>query len=502
MISRDSRAALPGRSAGTAGWRAILAAGMGLSGLTTAAVLVHGYHPAVEDAEIYLPAIRRLLNPGLYPHDAVFFSAQTKLSLFPQLIALSIRASHIPFDWALFFWHAVSIFLLLGGCWRIAGLCLSNRRAQWFGVALVASLLTMPVAGTALYIMDQYLCARSLSTAASVWSVARFLDRKWRSGLLWLLCTFAIHPLMAAFVVAYLAIWFLVSRAARLHVGRNAAMFLALPATDAYRQAVGTRSYLFLSNWRWHEWLGALAPLAILWWLSRMARKSGATTFEILARSLAIFGLLFLCAGVFLGFTHASPGWARLQPMRSLLLVYIIMLLLGGGLLEQFVFRRRIWLSGTLLLVTALAMFYAQRQQFPSTPHIEGPWRTATNDWVGGFQWVRDHTPPDSYFALNPGFMTMPGEDEHGFRALAERSRLADIVKDPGAVTIAPSLAESWQAQVEGLEGWQNFQRSDFSRLRQRFGVNWVVLEQPGRSGLDCPFQNRSLLVCRVPNGD
>ena len=473
-----------------------------LSGLTAAAVLVHGYHPFVEDAEIYVPAVRRLLNPGLFPHDAAFFVGQTKLSLFPQIVAFSIRIGHLPFDWALLLWHVLSIFLLLAAVWRIAELCFPGRRGQWFGVALVASLLTMPVAGTALYIMDQYVTARSLSTAASIWAVTSFLDRKWKAGSLWIGFTFVVHPLMAALVIAYLGIWFVLSRPRRLQWGTRAAALavLALPVTESYRQAVDTRSYLFLSHWEWYEWIGAVAPLMILWWFSRIARTRGAVTLEVVARSLAIFGLVFFCLGLLVSFVPALFSLAKFQPMRSLHLIYIMMLLLGAGLIEQFVIRGRSWLALSLLLAISAGMFYSQRREFPSTAHIEGPWKVPTNDWVQGFLWIRDHTPADAYFALDPRAMVLPGEDEHGFRAIAQRSRLADSVKDPGAVTIAPSLAQAWSAQLQAQTGWKDFQLSDFSRLRQQFGVNWVVLEQPGKAGLDCLFENRALRVCRIPD--
>lgn len=504
MIGTELSSLPMSRIASGSGYFSARTKAFALLGLTTATVLVHGYHPMVEDAEIYVPAIRYLLNQGLYSHDSAFFVGQTKWSLFPQIIALSIRISHCSLDWALLGWHALSIFLLLGACWRISEVCFPSRRAQWFGVALVASLLTMPVAGTALYLMDQYLTARSLSTAAALWSVASILGRKWKTGLFWIGFTFVVHPLMAAFVIAYLAIWFLLSAPARLPLGNRAAalVILALPVTDAYRQAVSTRSYLFLSHWEWYEWIGAVAPLAILWWFSRIAHSRGMATFETTARSLAIFGLLFFCAGLLVSFTPALFGLAKFQPMRSLHLIYILMLLLGGGLIEQFVIRGRSWLALLLLLAIAAGMFYAQRQEFPSTAQIEGPWLTPNNKWVQGFLWIRDHTPADAYFALNPLVMTLPGEDEHGFRAIAERSRLADAVKDPGAVTIAPSLAQAWLAQLQAQQGWNDFQLSDFSRLRQQFGVHWIVLEQPGKAGLDCPFQNNALQVCRIPDED
>ena len=54
-----------------------------LSLLSAAAVLVHGYHPFIEDAEIYVPGIKKLLNPALYPYNAVFFASHARLTFFP-----------------------------------------------------------------------------------------------------------------------------------------------------------------------------------------------------------------------------------------------------------------------------------------------------------------------------------------------------------------------------------------------------------------------------------
>ncbi len=93
----------------------------------------------------------------------------------------------------------------------------------------------------------------------------------------------------------------------------------------------------------------------------------------------------------------------------------------------------------------------------------------------------------------------MPGEDFHGFRGLAERSRMADVVKDPGVVSLFPALGNRWLKEVTALQGWKHFSVQDFRRLKRRFGVNWVVVEQPGVAGLDCLYQNNRVRVCRIP---
>jgi hypothetical protein len=112
--------------------------------------------------------------------------------------------------------------------------------------------------------------------------------------------------------------------------------------------------------------------------------------------------------------------------------------------------------------------------------------------------WIRQHTPLDAYFALDPNAMALAGEDQHGFRAIAERSRLADRMKDSGAVTMFPALAEFWRDQVRAQEGWPSFEVEDFRRLKREFGVDWIVVARTRVEGMDCPYRNRTVSVCRV----
>jgi hypothetical protein len=95
--------------------------------------------------------------------------------------------------------------------------------------------------------------------------------------------------------------------------------------------------------------------------------------------------------------------------------------------------------------------------------------------------------------------MDIAGEDEIGFRCLAQRSRLADGVKDNGVVSMFPPLAEEWWMQVQAQTPWKSFGTEDFLRLKKTYGVGWVVVQQPGVAGLDCAYQNSVVRVCRIP---
>ena len=132
---------------------------------------------------------------------------------------------------------------------------------------------------------------------------------------------------------------------------------------------------------------------------------------------------------------------------------------------------------------------------------LELPGLASPNPWVQAFVWVRTNTPVSAYFALDPKFMLAPDEDQHGFRALAERSRMADRVKDSGACSMFPQLSETWRTQVRALDGWQSFKPPDFERLHHEFGVTWVVLQTKTLPDLPCPYGNSSVLVCRLDQG-
>jgi hypothetical protein len=223
--------------------------------ITVAAIAVHGYHPYVEDAEIYVPGIKKALNPELYPYNTGFFASHAHLTLFPELIAWSVRITHLPFDWALLLWQIAAIFMLLLGCWHLGRLCFADQRAKWGSVALVAALLTIPVAGTALYIMDQYVTSRALSTPAVLFLIVNTAERKlWRAGL-WALFTASIHPLMAVFGLAYAVVMSVVGRQVSKQHLPGALLLIPFfpPMSDAYRQVLQSRSYFFLVRWQWFE---------------------------------------------------------------------------------------------------------------------------------------------------------------------------------------------------------------------------------------------------------
>ena len=471
-----------------------------------------GYHPGYEDDGIYLAAVHSDLHPALYPHDAAFFKLQMQASAFDSATAEFVRISHIPVAWTELLGQLFAIFLILWASQSIAGKFFERAEARWAGVAMVAAMLTLPVAGTALYVADQHLHPRNLATAFILLAVDRVLaGKRWHAVPL-LVAAIVLHPIMGAFGCSFcfclavaqmdpVHVWLRDMRAA---FARGAAIMLPIgwlfeAPNSAWRKALYTRHYYLLSGWKWYEWLGALGPLILFWLLMRLARKRGDILLSRFAFAVVSYGIFQQLVAIAM---LAPPSLIRLsplQPMRYLQIIYCFLALFAGCLIAEYLLKGRVWRWAIFLVIANGAMLSAQEAEFPECSHFEMPWTKPANPWLQAFAWIRQNTPQDAYFALDPNYLSAPDEDYHSFRALAERSQLADGIKDTAVVILVPQLAMEWNREVTAQNGWQNFKIEDFERLKQQFGVDWVLVRYPASGGLDCEWHNAALSVCKVP---
>jgi len=473
----------------------------GLLLFTAIAFLIQGYHPYAEDAEIYLPGVLKILNPGLFARNADFFGEHAGHTLYPSLIVGLVRASHLSLPWVLLLVQAASIFLMLAATRRLAAVFFADAKAHWAAVGLMAALLTLPVAGTALYVMDQYPNPRNLAAFAGVFSVGEMLRRRYLAGTLGLVFAALVHPLMSSFAIAF-CVWLVVLDRYRPRALGFAALLpfgITLdPPPPAYHEVALRQRYFYIQNWAWYEWLGLIGPVILFWMLARFARQRKLDNLELVSRAVIPFVLVATAATILLSIPPRFEALARLEPLRCLALTYMLLIVVGGGLLGQYILRASIWRWLLLFVPLAGGMIVAQRQLFPASAHIEWPGAQPRNSWAQAFDWIRVNTPQDALFALNPDHMALQGEDENGFRARGERSMLADTVKDKGAASMFPPLSTKWWEQVQDQKNWREFQNDDFEKLRDKYGVSWIVVEQPGPANLDCPYQNAAVRVCRI----
>ena len=478
--------------------------------VTALAVCVHGYHLGTDDGAIYVPGIKQVADPALYPFGAEFFQSHARLSAFSLLVGGSARLTHLSVDWVILAWYVAGVFLLLLAAWKLLCALFETDAARWGGIALLAAAFCVPVAGTALAIADPYVTSRTLSTPATIFAIACFVSGQRKQAALWWLCTALLHPQMGFYLALFIACLAVATRRAPARVGHAPAADIAglsvlpfifefQPARGPAREALLSRTYFFVSQWAWYEWIGVFAPLALLGWLSTADLRGARPALRPLARTLVAFGLLCTLAGIVLTLSPRLENYTRLQPMRALHLVYVIFFLLLGACVGEYALRRHVWRWLALFAVLAVSGVLLQNSTYPASAHVEWPGAASPNRWCDAFLWIRGNTPKNAVFALDPAYMLLPGEDMHGFRAIAERSMLADAVKDSGAVSLFPGLAAEWKAQVQSAHGWKQFQLPDFERLAGLYPVTWFVTELPAPAGLPCPYRNQAVAVCRLP---
>lgn len=479
--------------------------------LTPAVFFLHGYHPFADDAGIYVSGIQKLIDPGLYQPDAAFVLAHTRLSLFAHLLAWVVRTTTFPLEAVLLAAHLASIFLFLLACWHLAERFFESPAQRWCSVTLAGACFTLPIAGTALSLMDPYVTARSFSTPLGLFALAAAIDRRWWRMATLLLLAALLHPLMAIYVAGFVALFLLVHlgvpRAALLLAGQALVVSAILhlyalhePASQAYRQAILSRSYIFPSMWMRVEYLGLGIPL-ILFALPFLRPQA-----PVLIRHLCLAACLLGITGTLIAFLFVHPSGpfllARLQPLRCFQMIYAIGVLLLGGLTGRLFFqpargiRSRV-MAAALLAVILASLYAAQRGAYPNSAHVELPGHAPRNLWKQAFVWIRANTPRNAVFAANPHLVFLDGEDAQGFRATSQRSLLGDD-KDEGVVIVFPQLAEAWAAQRNPQAEIDNM--TDQQRLAslRPLGATWIMLPDTSKTSLPCPYRNSTVQVCRL----
>ena len=475
--------------------------------LTPLVLWIHGYHPFAGDAGIYVAGVRHILDPSLYPVNAAFPAAFTRLSIFPWILAALVRLTHLSLSWILLTTHVLSIGLFLFACRQLAARLFSAEASRWCSTLVAAACFTLPVAGTALFIMDPYVTARSFSTPLTLFAVAAALDRAWLRVTILLALAALIHPLMAAYAVLFVVIYALIVsgkiRAANgfyfaLLVTDGAVFALAhrTPVSASYREAVSlpARTFLFLARWHWYEVLGLLLPLGIFGFAVR--RTSPADP----KRALCLACLLLGITSTLVAMLFIPPGGpyalVPIQALRSFHLIYAVGLVLCGGLLATRMSHSRP-VGFSLIVLLFAGMFAAQNVAWPGCNRIEWPWTRPANPYQQAFLWIRDHTPRNAVFAFNPELVYLPEEDEQGFRAIAQRDHLADD-KDAGIVAVIPSLADRWSRQRNAELNLDRISDAQRAAAVTPMGATWLLLPPETQTAFPCPYRNGVVKVCTM----
>ena len=480
-----------------------------LLGLTIGALLVLGYHPFVDDAAIYVAGVEKIITPGLFQQHAEYILPHLQHSLFSLGLGWAMRLTHAPLLPTLFATYVFSLWLTLLACWQLSCHLFARSEARWSATTLLAATMTLPVAGSSLFFMDPYLTARSFSTPVSLFALIFALERKPLYATLSLLLAVLLHPLMGAYAVAYvIVLWLLRDEHWKLLGGLTLAVFagtffamhtpMLQHASDGYRAAALSRSYFFLSRWKWYEIFGLFPPLVAAWIFCARDRFNLHGKFCSVCATSIYVGVSALLFSILFVHTSGPLMLASLQPLRMFHLIYLIFFLSLGSVLGRYILHRRMLAWVLCFGAIGAIMLTVQLRTYPALAHVEWPWAAPQNPWERAFLWIRHNTPDNALFALDPRYQALPDESTVGFRAMTERSALPDWSKDGGIAAIYPQIAPEWLADARMEDNWSQW--SDAQRLQYLtpYHVRWVVLSTTMSTRLPCPYQNSLVRVCQL----
>lgn len=473
-----------------------------------------GYHPFAEDGGIYATGVSLRLHPELFPAERglahSFAVAHTSQSLFVPLLAGLIRLLHLPEGWVMLAIFAASLVATVTAAGALARVLFPSLRAQRCAVLLLAMALGLPVAGTSLYLADPYLTARSLWTPLVLYGLSLLLRSRPKAALVCLAVVAPLHPLMTIWAVLLFAA-VLARRSTRPKAWMAALAAVALAAmaavqafaprdSAAVQAASFSRGYWFLSRWEWYELVGLVAAPVLLMIFAQLPpiRSRIAGSARDLALATATLAGIVTVASLLL----IHPGnhgllLARMQPLRLLHPVYLIFLLMAGGLLAELPRRFR-WAPAVACLAAGAGLLSMQRGLYAHSGQWEMPGATPSNAYEQAFLWVRANTPVDAVFAADAEYTNAPGEDAQMFRAVALRTVLPDQAKDGGIASVVPALAEEWKRGSDrqtGLASGTDAER--LSRVKP-LGATWILLPATAPTAFNCPYQNEAAKVCHL----
>ncbi|HEY9139167.1 MAG TPA: hypothetical protein VIM67_12915, partial [Terriglobus sp.] len=479
------------------------------------AVALLGYHPYAEDGGIYSSALSLRLDGSLFPAYRGFVIAHTGKSLFIPLVAGFVRWSHLSQGMAMFALYVLSVVATLVAFLRLARVLLPSLQQQRWAVLLLAVTLGMPVGGTSLYLADPYLTARSFSTPLIVLALAMMVQKRYGVTAAFVAASFSIHPLMtlwALLPLAFVLVWQRSSRPVRdaalvgaIIVGTAGVLQWLLPADSAAARAASlSRSYWFLSEWQWYEWIGLIAPCILLLTFLTIAWREDEFRNEAQVLACAMTAAMLTVTTATLLWIHTSNAaflLARVQPLRLLHPVYLVFLLLLAGWFAKA--SGNSWRSRTafvvLLMGATAGLVFLQRTTYPNSAPMEVPWRESSNGYEQAARWVREHTPRNAVIATDAQYTTAHGEDAQMVRAIALRSTVPDAAKDGGIASVVPVLANEWMTGSTAQEGLAK--ATDAVRVARvkPLGASWLLLPTEAATRLPCPYANTVAKVCRIP---
>jgi hypothetical protein len=469
-----------------------------------------GYRYGISDQAFYEPAVRRAMDPSLFPRDAPLLAAESHLMGSDKIIGGLARALHVDLP-PLFFAIYLVTLLTLG----IATICLSRTLGySWWATAVALGLLALRhrIAKTGANSLEGYMHPRELSFAFGVAAIAALCRRRAGWTVAWLAAAALLHTTTALWFAMLLGVMAasLDPRWRRWVIAAGALAAVAIVVALATRSlasrlvimdrawldVLADKDYLFPTAWPAYAWIANAAYLPVIWLVMRQRTRLGLAGAEARAIFLGVLalGAVFLLS---VPFTAAHLALAvQLQVTRVFWFIDFVAAIglawwitsspMKAGALN----RVRPVLVTLLVGLAAIGRgVYVMRVESPQRSLVQlnlpdSPWTDAT-------AWLRRQ--PGSWQVLaDPGHAWKYGSS---VRVGAERDTVLESVKDSALAMYDRSLALRVADRTAALGAFDRMTTREARALGTMYGADVLLVDVTRPFDLPVLYRNTAFVV-------
>ena len=469
---------------------------------------VGGYRYGVSDQAFYIPIVRQVMEPGLFPHDAPLLAVQNRLLAFDDWFAPLVRISGQSLPAAFFATYLAGLALLYG-----AGVLLGRSLYRtWWGVATLTAAMTLRhrIPDTAVNSLEAYMHPRQLSFSIGLLAVGLFMRGRMAGAALAATAACLFHPTTALWFVILLGVAAVVVHPAarrQLLILSSAAfpVALALVASalrdpldvmgPAWTALLESKDYLLATQWPMMTWFANLGLAGVIFATYDYRRSLGVT---VPRENGLVAGCVALLVLFLVSVPLASIGIAlvvQLQFSRIFWLLDVVAIAYAAWLVVEspLTLRARIpsgdkslatpdWRGTTAVRIRRAALALVVLASLARGSYVALVERAdhalieidlPESEWTDVMEWA-EQRPVGTNFLADPGHAWRYGSS---VRAASGRDVYLESIKDIGIAIYSRAMAARVSRRLAELGDFSTLKPGHARWLARRHDLDYLITE-------------------------
>jgi len=472
------------------------------------ALFIHGYQFPGTDNSVYIPIIKKSMNPNLYKNDLLFMQTQKELSYSPDLIGKILKYVD-DIETVFFVLYILSSYLIFYSIARITQSIFKKKEIMY--IVLLLSIIPQTVGGTAMWTHEMHMHPRIIAVALALLSILFFIDGKSVISAVLLGIGFLIHPIsvIGAFcsimfyllikkriVILILALLvFLIIASPLIYRGLNTESDFPTIMTPNQRELVRS-TYIYPLSWKYFYYASFLLFL-IVFLSSFYIKEKSFNEKDMKVMVIAAVSLFLFCFAIIFASIIPVTKIIQLQLSRGLFYLYWFAIIYLGFVVYNLLTQRDLqnkvlsiigvfgFIIGTLASSSIIA---AEGNAFNVDIPYYSEYSEEVQEWINVQEWAKHNTQIDSVFIVPPNI-------NPSFRVFSERPTVLTFLDD-GPMVFGLKYTEEFYRREKDLMDYDDLDGEELKELAIKYNALYIVVKK-GSTNIELPllFENKYFRV-------